>query len=222
MGMRLTTLVVWALAALSAVFWASRFAVKPAAVPGHAVTVSPTVAPAGNLVRLFGAPSKDPEPEPDAAPAPADARFKLVGVAAPRQGQRAGLALIGVDDKPARAVALGATVDGNLVVMSIGHRQVELGPSGGKPSMVLSLPALPEPARGAPTPAATPPAGAMPPPAPPFPTGAAPAGRGALRGFTHAAPAVPVPGAPPLAAAQPAPDGAQVPGAPPPGGSVMR
>lgn len=218
----MTTLVVWALVALGAVFWASRFAVKPATVPGHAVTVSPTVAPAGNLVRLFGVPAKDPDPEPDAAPAPADARFKLVGVAAPRQGQRAGLALIGVDDKPPRAVALGAMVDGNLVVMSIGHRQVELGPSGGKPTMVLTLPALPEPARGAPTPAATPPAGAMPaPPAvPPFPTGA-PAGRGALRGFSHSTPALPVPGPPPPAAAQPAPDGAQVPGAPA-AGSVMR
>lgn len=216
MGMRLTTLLVWALAALSAVFWASRFAVRPAAVPAHAVTVSPTATPAGNLVRLFGVPAKEPDPEPDAAPAPADARFKLVGVAAPKQGQRAGLALIGVDDKPVRAVPLGASVEGNLVVLSIGHRQVELGPSGGKPSMVLSLPALPEPARGVPAPAAAQPAGALPPAAPPFPSGA-PTGRAALRGFTHAPAPVPVPGPPQPLTPQPAPEGAQVPGAPPTG-----
>jgi general secretion pathway protein C len=75
-------------------------------------------------------------------------------VAAPRAGQHTGWALIAVDDRPARAFALGARVDDSLVVQAISHRQVDLGARDGKPSVTLTLAPVAEAARGVPAPAA--------------------------------------------------------------------
>ncbi len=151
MSARLLSLVVWALAAASVVFWVSRFTARPAPTPGHASTVGPAAVPAAPLTRLFGVPPPPP-PVEEAAPQPvvADARFKLIGVAAARSGQRSGLALIAVDDKPARAVPIGGRVDGELVVLSISHRQVDIGTARGPVVSSLTLPALPEANRGVP------------------------------------------------------------------------
>ena len=148
MSSRLVAMVVWAAAAASAVFWGYRLFVKPPAVPPQA-TVAVVGAPAvgGDLTRLFGAP-EPVAPPPTDAPVPADARFKLLGVVAPVAGQRSGLALISVDGKAARAVGVGGVVDGDLAVVSVSHRRVELGPRGGGNTMTLELPAVPEAARG--------------------------------------------------------------------------
>jgi general secretion pathway protein C len=172
MTTRLLTFVIWSLVAASAVFWANRFASKSLPVPSHAVAVGPTPAPAGALVRLFG----ETPVVVVAAPPPvlADARFKLLGVVAPRPGQRGGWALLVVDDKPARSFPLGGRVDAGLVVQSISHRQVELGPSGGPPTVSLSLPPVAEAARGVPS-GAMAPGGELPRPAPPPFAGRAPA-----------------------------------------------
>jgi hypothetical protein len=120
----------------------------------------------GDLTRLFGAPAPV-APPPTEAPVPADARFKLLGVVAPVAGQRSGLALISVDGKAARAVGVGGVVDGDLAVVSVSHRRVELGPRGGGNTMSLELPAVPEAARGTLDAAAT---GVPPMPAPAMPT----------------------------------------------------
>jgi len=174
MTARLLSFVVWAVVLASAVFWGSRFLVQPVGVPEQATAVGPGPVPAGPLVRLFGAP-----PVVVAAAPPvvaADARFKLLGVMAARPGQRSGWALIAVDERPARAFALGAKVDDQWVVQSIAHRQVELGVRGAAPSVALSLSPVAEAARGVPAPVA---AGA-PLPAPilsPAPPPAIPTGR---------------------------------------------
>ena len=166
MSSRLAAMVIWAAAAASAVFWGYRVFVKPVAVPPQA-TVAVVGAPAagGDLTRLFGAPAPVAPPPTEAA-APADARFKLVGVVAPVAGQRTGLALISVDGKAARAVGVGGVVDGDLAVVSVSHRRVELGSRGGGNTMALELPALPEAARGTLDAAAT---GVPPMPAPGMP-----------------------------------------------------
>jgi len=159
--------VIWGLVAASLVFWGSRFLVRPAPVPAHAALAESAKVPPAQLVRLFGAPPPEPVralPEPVVA----DTRFKLIGVAAPRPGQRSGLALIAVDDRPARALPVGGRVDGSTVVLSISHRQVDLGPSGGPAKVSLSLPAMPEAARGVPPPAIAP---RMVVPAPGLPSG---------------------------------------------------
>ena len=150
MSSRLLSFVIWALVLASAAYWASKFMVRTVPVPPQAGVVGAAAVPAVGLTRLFGAPVVQVAA---AAPVPvvADARFKLIGVMAPRAGQRSGLALIAVDDKPARAVPLGGQVEGSLVVLAISHRQVDLGPKGGAATTSLSLPALPEAARGVPS-----------------------------------------------------------------------
>lgn len=204
---RLAAFVIWAALAASVVFWGLRLLARPAAPPAHAVLVPSSAALAGDLSRVLGAdPSADDEPEDDgraAAPA-ADARFRLVGVVAPRSSapRAAGVALIAFDDKPPKAYRVGATVDGDLVLQSVHARGAALGPRGQPPQVALELPVLPPPSVGVPP-------GAMP--------GAAPALRQPLQGrFGVQAPL----GAPPPAAVVPPPGAVMPPSddedAPPP------
>ena len=148
---RLSALTLWALVAASAVFWGFRLLVRAPALPANAVAVSAGAAAMGDLTRLLGAP-------PVEAPAAvvvseASSRFKLVGVMAPKAtGAEAppnyGVALIAVDGKPAKAFAVGATLDGATVLQSVGMRSASLGPANGAESMTLELPVLPLAATG--------------------------------------------------------------------------
>lgn len=78
---------------------------------------------------------------------------------APRQAGGDGIALIAVDGKMPRAYHVGAAVDGELVLQSVNHRSVSIGPAQGAAAVVLELPVLPPPATGT-----LPPAAAMVPP----------------------------------------------------------
>ena len=170
MGARLVSWVVWAAVAFSAAAWGLRWMARPEPVPPNAAITSQALPAGGDLTRMLSAPAKPADPVQ--AVVPVDARFKLIGVVAPRAAGHGvartsgGLALIAVDGKPARAVAVGKAVEGDLVVLAVGHRRVDLGPRGGPASAVLELPPLPEPTRGVPPIAA--PFGAVPPNAAPF------------------------------------------------------
>src|SRR5262245_34077545 len=161
MAMRLLSFAIWALVAVSAVFWLTRLLARADAAPPHAVTVSANAAvAAADLSRLLGSTRTA---APDSAPEPApDTRYKLIGVVAPRSAAATGLALIAVDNKPPRPVSLGGVVDGSLVLLTVNHRRAELGPAGGAATVRLELPAVPEPNRSTrsaaavPTPAGTP------------------------------------------------------------------
>lgn len=161
---RLSSLVVWALAAVAAVAWGLRVSGRMTPVPPHA-SLAATAAPvAGDYSRVLGTPPVAEAPVQDAPLT--DARFKLLGVVAQQRGRDAGLALISVDGKPARAVRLGAEVEPGVRVLSVSQRQVELG-GDGRPVVALALPALPLPQRGRPgeaMQAATPDAGFAAPP----------------------------------------------------------
>ena len=180
---RLSAFVIWSLVAASAVFWALRFGVAVPQAPAYAVPIGRAAPPRGDLARLFGAApvlavAEEARPE-------APSRFRLIGVMAPKssmpQGTGAyGLALIAVDGKPARAFAVGAKLDSDLVLQSVGLRTASLGPAQGARSMLLELPALPPPATGV-----------LPPPGAP-----AAAGNPVMPRPN----AVPVPGAPPVMA----------------------
>lgn len=127
----------WAAVAASAAFWALRLFVTAPAVPAQAVTVAGDDLPRGDLSRLFGRAASAPS-----APAPAVAsRFKLVGVLAPRaeRDARIALALISVDEQPAKAYRVGAVVDGDTVLQAVHARGASLGPRGG-PGTELELP----------------------------------------------------------------------------------
>ncbi|MCE9660294.1 MAG: hypothetical protein K8R60_17170 [Burkholderiales bacterium] len=148
---RLSAFVIWSLVAAAAVFWALRFGVSSPQAPAYAVPIDRAAPPRGDLARLFGAPpvvamAEEARPE-------APSRFRLVGVMAPRsstpQGTGAyGLALIAVDGKPPRAFAVGAKLDSDLVLQSVGLRTASLGSAQGARTVLLELPALPAPATG--------------------------------------------------------------------------
>ncbi len=140
MQVRLLAFVIWAAVAASAVFWLLRLWASSPAAPAHTVAVTTATPPRGDLDRVFGAP---PTAAPTAAPMePALAsRFKLLGVAAPREGgDSSGLALIAVDGKPARGFKVGTVIDGDLLLQSVHPRGAALGAKGAVPAVSLELP----------------------------------------------------------------------------------
>jgi hypothetical protein len=148
---RLSAFVIWSLVGATAVFWALRMAASPPQVPPYAVAVGNSVVVRGDLGRLFGAPMRAAAAAQAAPEAPS--RFRLVGVMAPRNraaqaeaGQ--GVALIAVDGKPPKPFAVGAQLDSDLVLQSVGLRTAALGPAQGARSVLLELPALPPPHSG--------------------------------------------------------------------------
>jgi general secretion pathway protein C len=148
---RLSAFVIWSLVAATAVFWLLRLAASPAPVPPYAVAVGNAVVVRGDLSRLFGAPARATALAQAAPEAPS--RFKLVGVMAPRAGERQpepgqGLALIAVDGKPPKAYAVGARLDSDLVLQAVSLRTASLGPAQGARSVLLELPALAAPNSG--------------------------------------------------------------------------
>ncbi|MEP7301367.1 MAG: hypothetical protein ABI699_07545 [Caldimonas sp.] len=164
---RLSAFVIWSLVAAGAVFWALRFGVQAPLAPAHAVPIDRAAPPRGDLARLFGA-APVLAVAPEAAPE-APSRFRLIGVMAPKsstlQGTGAyGLALIAIDGKPAKAYAVGARLDNQLVLQSVGLRTASIGSAQGARSVLLELPALPPPATGV-LPAPGAPGAAMPLPA---------------------------------------------------------
>jgi general secretion pathway protein C len=169
MAMRLLSFVIWAVVAVSAVFWLTRLLARSDPAPSHTVTASANASVASaDLSRLLGS-TRTAAAEPAAEPA-ADARFKLIGVVAARSKQPdSGLALIAVDGKPPRPVMLGGVVDGPLVLLAVNHRRADLGPAGGEATVRLELPAVPEANRSMRAPGMPPipmPAQNVPPPQP--------------------------------------------------------
>ncbi|HRH88776.1 MAG TPA: type II secretion system protein N, partial [Rubrivivax sp.] len=140
---RIAAFVTWAAVAASLVFWALRLTTQPAAAPAHATAVSTASAFQGDLSRVLGADAPGPAAATPALPQ-ADARFKLIGVVAPRlpEANAEGLALIATDGKAPKAYRVGAPVDGELVLLSVRARGASLGPRGQPAQFDLELPAL--------------------------------------------------------------------------------
>lgn len=161
------TLLIWAAVLGCAVAWGLPLFTRATPVPAGASLAAPAP-PAGlSLERLLGQPPVAPLAE---APVVAAAsRFQLVGVVAGRQAGGKGLALIAVDGKPAKPVRVGREVEPGLRLLTVAHRQVELGAGPGAPSVTLTLAPLPEAQRGRPDamPGAMP--GAVPGMVPPMP-----------------------------------------------------
>lgn len=141
MSSRWWTLGVWALAAASAAFWGLRLFVASPPLPPHTQTAGTGAALRGDLSRLLGVDAPPPVAETTPEPAP-DARFQLIGVVSPRspQAAREGLALIAVDGKPPKAFRVGAVVDGQTVLKTVGLRGATLGPRDGAAVVALNLP----------------------------------------------------------------------------------
>jgi general secretion pathway protein C len=150
MAARWLAFLVWAVVGAASVFWLARLAGGGPSVPAHASVAPPTVAQRGPLSRVLGEEALPVAAAPDApAASPASSRFKLVGVVAPRGTTTApAVALIAVDNKPARAYRIGAVVDGDMVLQTVAARSAALGPREGQAQVQLELPPLPPPATG--------------------------------------------------------------------------
>ena len=184
---RLCAFVIWALVAATAVFWGLRLFVSAPTAPAHAVPVGESAALRGDLSRLLGS---APVATAAAVAAPEVAsRFRLLGVMAPRAAAAsaaagAGVALIAVDGKPPKAYAVGARLDGEVMLQSVSLRAASIAMGSGQAPLLLELAPLPPPSTGSlpglvPPPAVLAPAPivapASPPPPPPMPTRPAPA-----------------------------------------------
>ena len=150
MTARVSAFIIWAAVAASIAYWGLRWLAPPTGVPSQAVQVNMGAGAHGDIRRLLVAAADAPDQTPDKGSASALAgRLRLLGVVAPLEGSQAGgLALLSIDGKPPRAVAIGSTVDGNLVLQKVSQRQIEVGPAGSPASVRLDLPALPPPATG--------------------------------------------------------------------------
>lgn len=131
--------IVWAVVAASTVFWGLRLGVGSRPLPAGTKVVDAGPPASDDLSRLFGPSTRPTSATPVVAPAPP--RYKLLGVVAARQAadSPAALALIAIDDKPAKAYRVGAELDGNLVLTEVRARGVSLGPRGG-PALSIELP----------------------------------------------------------------------------------
>jgi general secretion pathway protein C len=160
MKTRLWTFAVWALAAGSALYWGLKLFIATAPVPPRTPVAAQAAVPRGDLTRLLGVDAPAPVAAAPNEPPP-DARFQLIGVLSPKSRQAAaeGVALIAVDGKPAKAFRVGAVVDGQTVLQSVGARGAQLGPRGGVTLVALNLVAPAAPA-GMPSPVGFPNQGA--------------------------------------------------------------
>ena len=135
-GIRLATLVLAALAALSATYWALK-STHANSVPTAAATGLAALDPQA-LARVLGSGGTV---APAGAPVAPNTTYVLMGVLADRL--HGGAALIAVDGKAAKPYRVGATVDANLVLQSVKGRRAVLAPSvDGPAQLTLELPPL--------------------------------------------------------------------------------
>ena len=137
-GLPMVTLLVWALAAASIVYWGLRLAEGGPDVAAPAAAAQPPVVDTQVVARLLGAVDA-------AAPQQASlaSRFQLQGVLAGTPG--GGAALIVVDGKPAQPFRVGSVIEEGLVLQSAVARRARLAATRDGPTLVtLDMPPLKE------------------------------------------------------------------------------
>lgn len=176
MSSRLSALVIWAAVAACLAYWGLRWLAQPIAVPANAIAVSMDSGSKGDFRRLLSGPAAASPQAVDAATQSALAgRIQLQGAFASGDADGVGgVALLSVDGQPARAVRVGQTVEGTMVLQRVDASGAQIGPAEGPAALTLALPSLPAPATGT----LPPPTGvsttAMPPAQPALPGLAAP------------------------------------------------
>ncbi len=136
-GLPALTLVVWALAGASFVYWGLRLAGGSGPAPAAPVMAAPPPQVDTQAVaRLLGAVDAAPMAQTSAA-----SRFVLVGVLAGSPG--GGAALIGIDGKPPQPFRVGGAVEEGLVLQSAVARQARLAATRDGPTVItLDMPPL--------------------------------------------------------------------------------
>ncbi|MGN6529711.1 MAG: hypothetical protein ACTHL8_25230 [Burkholderiaceae bacterium] len=143
MSSRWTGFLVWALVAASTAFWGLKIFAATRPLPASVQTPGDATPRSGPMEHVFGAVVVPTAAAPVAPPE--STRYQLVGVIAPRPGAdaREGVAIVSIDQQPARPWHVGATLDGNTTLLSVAKRSADFGPAGGPTAFSL---ALPEPA----------------------------------------------------------------------------
>lgn len=150
MSSRLSALLIWAAVAASLAYWGLRWLAPPMAVPDNAVSVAMDSGSKGDFRRLLSGPAaSSPQTLDPGAQSVLAGRIQLQGAFAGGDAQGlGGVALLSVDGQPARAVRVGQTVDGNLVLQRVDASGAQIGQADGPAALTLALPTLPPPATG--------------------------------------------------------------------------
>jgi len=141
----------WLVAGLTAGYWTLQALGRSELVPMVAAPVSlPVVDPAA-VARALGQPDPVGGETGSGLALSVSLRYTLLGVVADRRQQ--GAALIAIDGEPPRPYAVGAALEGGLVLQSVERRTARLGPLADGPTTVeLQVPEeadLPPAARAA-------------------------------------------------------------------------
>lgn len=175
MASRIFAFIVWAAVAASLAYWGLRWLTPNVGVPSSATSVKLGGQLQGdfrNLLVARNAPQDTPAADPGAA-SQLLSRIRILGAMAAPSAQEAGVALMSIDGKPPRAIRVGHTIDGDMVLLGIDQRQAAIGPSGGPAVAYVDLPRLAPASTGT----LPPPSGLIvsPPPTPPAPPQVSPA-----------------------------------------------
>lgn len=155
MASRLLSFAVWAVVLASALFWGLKVFVPRPSLPAQAQAPARPAPAVGDMSRLLGSSAVAVADQDEDEAAPENERFRLLGVVAPRGASHSaqGVALIAVDNEPAKAWRTGATVADDLVLLAVDRRSVKLGPRGGPATTELTLPDADQASATAPGPA---------------------------------------------------------------------
>ena len=130
------TLVVWALAAGSLMYWGLRLSAGRGAAASPPAATAPAAIDPLAVARVLGARAAVAAPQASMA-----SRFALQGVVAGSPG--GGAALIAVDGNPARPFRVGSSIEEGLILQSAAARQATLAATPNGPALVtLEMPPL--------------------------------------------------------------------------------
>jgi len=135
--LRIATFLLAAAAAASATYWVLKMRANPGpGQPALMALATPAQVDLQAAVRLLGG---NRTAASSAIPDSASSHFKLLGIIADRN--KSGYALIAVDGKPPKPVAVGAHLNDSLLLQSLGPRSAALASSiDGPVALTLELP----------------------------------------------------------------------------------
>lgn len=141
MQSRVASFAVWAAVAASLAYWGLTLGGPRTPLPEGARLPAAQSLASGDWSQVLGVARADSADDEEPAVAN-DGRFQLLGVVAPQGAAQSsqGVALIAVNQQPARPVRTGSVVDGDTVLLAVERRAVRLGPRGGPATVELTLP----------------------------------------------------------------------------------
>ncbi len=130
---------VWLVAGLTGGYWVLQALGRTEPVPVSTAAASLPVIDSISVARVLGQPDAEAGQDGMGMAQTVALRYNLLGVVADRRQQ--GAALIAIDGEPARPYAVGAELEGGLVLQSVDRRVARLGPTLEGPSTVeLAVP----------------------------------------------------------------------------------